>query len=218
MWTFLAAVIERHVLDFINDRWGKWRPSKTAEAIGPVAVLLERLVTRDGHTLEEAMEIVRTNHNVGKTYAELRAIWAELPPRGKLNEVSDDAADELLGEETAEHLIEDAERRRSVARLEAVLEKALADLSTRDRLNITLRFNHGLSVAEIAQIRQSSVPTIHRHLDGALKHLKQQLVNAGFLPGEVATLIGHSSIVVSPLLRAEVERFLGRVRLSKRDG
>ena len=31
-----------------------------ADRLGPVAVLLERLVTRDGHTLEEAMEIVRT--------------------------------------------------------------------------------------------------------------------------------------------------------------
>jgi DNA-directed RNA polymerase specialized sigma24 family protein len=148
----------------------------------------------------------------------LRAIWKQLPPRGKLNEVSDEAAAELLAEDTAEHLIEDAERQRNVERLEGVLAKALADLPTQDRVIIALRYDRGLSVAEIAQLRQSSVPTVHRHLDHSLKHLKQQLVNAGFLPGEVAKLIGHSSIVVSPLLRAEVERFLGRVRLSKRDG
>ena len=218
MWTFLAAVIERQLLDFINDRWGKWRPSAAADAIGPVAVLLERLVTRDGHTLEEAMEIVRTNRNVGKTYAELRAIWDQLPPRGKLSEVSDEAADEQLAEETAEHLIEDAEQQRNIQRLEGVLAKALAGLATQDRVIIALRYDQGLSVAEIAKLRQSSAPTVHRHLDNSLKYLKQQLVNAGFLPGEVAKLIGHSSIVVSPLLRAEVERFLGRVRLSKRDG
>jgi RNA polymerase sigma factor (sigma-70 family) len=217
MWTFLAAVIERQLFDFISERWGKWRPSATADAIGPAAVLLERLVTRDGHTLEEAMEIARTNRNVGKTEAELRAIWEQLPPRGKLSEVNNEAADERFAEETAEQLVEDAEQRQNVERLEGVLAKALADLAAQDRVIIALRYDRGLSAAEIAKLLQSSVATIHRHLDRSLKHLKRQLMKAGFLPGEVATLIGHSSIVVSPVLRAEVESFLGHVRLSNRD-
>ena len=218
MWTYLAAVIERLLLDFIYERWGRWRPSATADTIGPVAVLLERLVTRDGHTLEEAMEIIRTNHDVGKTYAELRAIWEELPARGKAIAVSDEAADEVRAEDNAEDLVEDAERQRNVERLESALAKALEDLATQDRVIIALRYDRGFSVAEIAKLRQSSVPTVHRRLDNSLKHLKNALVNAGFQPREVARLIGHSSIVVSPLLRAEVERFLGLVRLSKRDG
>ena len=218
MWTYLVAVIERLLLDFIYERWGRWRPSATADTIGPVAVLLERLVTRDGHTLEEAMEIIRTNHDVGKTYAELRAIWDQLPARGKAIEVGDDAAGEVRSAENAADLVEDAERQRNVERLERALTKALADLATQDRLIIALRYDRGFSVAEIAKLRQSSVPTVHRRLDHSLKHLKKELVNAGFLPAEVAKLIGHSSIVVSPLLRAEVERFLGHVRLSKRDG
>jgi RNA polymerase sigma factor for flagellar operon FliA len=218
IWTYLAAVIERQLLDFINERWGKWRPSSTADTIGPVAVLLERLVTRDGHTVEEAMEIVRTNHQAGQTDAELRAIWSQLPPRKRLSEVNEEAADEVPGEETAEDLVEDAARLRNVERLEGVLAKALAELSTQDRVIIALRYDRGFSVAEIAKLRQSSAATIHRRLDASLKHLKKALLHAGFLPVEVAGLIGHSSIIVSPLLRAEVERFLGLVRLSNRDG
>jgi RNA polymerase sigma factor (sigma-70 family) len=218
MWTYLAAVIERHLLDFTYERWGRWRPSATADTIGPVAVLLEKLVTRDGHTLEEAMEIVRTNHKVEQTYAELRAIWEQLPSRGKPIEVSDEAAEEVRAEDTAEDLVEDAERQRTIDRLERVLAKALADLATQDRVIIGLRFDRGFSVAEIAKLRQSSVPTVHRRLDASLKHLKKELLHAGFRPTEVAKLIGHSSIIVSPLLRAEVEKFLGLVRLSKRDG
>lgn len=217
MWTFLAAVIERQLLDFINERWGKWRPSTAADAIGPVAVLLERLVTRDGHTVEEALEIVRTNHQAGKTDAELRAIWTQLPPRKKLNEVNEEAADEVPAEETAEDLVEDAEQRRNLQRLERTLARALSELSTPDRVIIALRYDRGFSVAEIAKLRQSSAPTIHRRLDASLKHLKKALLHAGFGPVEVAKLVGHSSIIVSPLLRAEVERFLGLVRLSKRD-
>lgn len=218
MWTYLAAVIERQLLDFIYERWGRWRPSATADTIGPIAVLLERLVTRDGHTLEEAMEIVRTNHEVSMTDAELRAIWAQLPPRGKAIQVSDEAADEVRADDSAEDLVEDAERQQTLERLERALANALAGLATQDRVIIALRYDRGFSVAEIAKLRQSSVPTVHRRLDASLKHLKKELLHAGFLPAEVARLIGHSSIVVSPLLRAEVEKFLGLVRLSKRDG
>lgn len=218
MWTYLAAVIERHLLDFIYERWGRWRPSATADTIGPIAVLLERLVTRDGHTLEEAMEIVRTNHEVNMTDLELRAIWTQLPPRGKAIEVSDEAADEVRADDSADDLVEDAERQQTLERLERALANALAGLATQDRVIIALRYDRGFSVAEIAKLRQSSVPTVHRRLDASLKHLKKELLHAGFLPAEVARLIGHSSIVVSPLLRAEVEKFLGLVRLSKRDG
>lgn len=218
IWTYLAAVIERQLLDFVNERWGKWRPSSIADTIGPVAVLLERLVTRDGHTVDEAMEIVRTNHQAGETDAELRAIWNQLPPRKTLNQVNQEAADEVPAEETAEDLVEDAARLRNVERLEGVLAKALAELSTQERVIIALRYDRGFSVTEIAKLRRSSAPTIHRRLDASLKHLKKALLHAGFLPIEVAKLIGHSSIIVSPLLRAEVERFLGLVRLSNRDG
>ena len=63
LWTYLAAVIERMSLDFCAEKWGRWRPSAMAERLGPAAVVLERLVTRDGHTVEEAIEIIRTHHD-----------------------------------------------------------------------------------------------------------------------------------------------------------
>ncbi len=83
---------------------------------------------------------------------------------------------------------------------------------------IALRFDHGLSAAEISKVTKSSVPTIHRRLDRSLKELRAALSRGGFDPREISGLIGHSSIALSPLLRAEVERFLKPVRLSKRDG
>jgi hypothetical protein len=51
-----------------------------------------------------------------------------------------------------------------------------------------------------------------------VKQLRAALAAAGIDPRDVRNLIGHPSIALSPLLRAEVERFLGAVRLSKRDG
>jgi RNA polymerase sigma factor (sigma-70 family) len=218
LWTYLATVIEHLSLDFCAQKWGRWRPSAMAERLGPVAVLLERLVTRDSHTIEEAMEIVRTNHDVRLSYGELRSIWEQLPVRVRATEVGEEAAAAVSGGDNSESIIEDADRRRDMARLQHALAAAFAQIAVQDRVLIALRFDQDLSVAEIAKLTGSSVPTLHRRLDKSVKQLRLALTGAGFDPGEIANLIGHHSIALSPLLRAEVERFLGPVRLSKRDG
>ena len=218
LWTYLVTVIEHLSLDFTAQRWGRWRPSAMASRLGPVAVLLERLVTRDSHTIEEAMEIVRTNHDVASSYAELRRIWDQLPDRVRTTEVGEEAAASVSGGENSESIIEDADRRRDVARLQRALADAFGQIAAQDRVVIALRFDQDLSVVEIAKLTGSSVPTLHRRLDKSVKQLRLALTRAGFDPREIANLIGHPSIALSPLLRAEVERFLGPVRLSKRDG
>jgi RNA polymerase sigma factor for flagellar operon FliA len=218
LWTYLVTVIEHLSLDFTAQRWGRWRPSAMASRLGPVAVLLERLVTRDSHTIEEAMEIVRTNHDVASSDAELRKLWDELPARVRTTEVGEEAAAAVSGGESSESIIEDADRRRDVARLERVLAAAFGQIAPQDRVAIALRFDQNLSVVEIAKLTGSSVPTLHRRLDKSVKQLRLALTGAGFDPRRIADLIGHHSIALSPLLRAEVERFLGPVRLSKRDG
>ena len=216
--TYLIAVIDRMSLDFCVERWGRWRPSAKAERLGPVAIALERLVTRDGHTIEEAMEIVRTNHAAPQTYTELRAMWDQLPVRSKTIEVTEDAAEEVRSTEASDARVEDESRKQDIARLDRALRAAFASLPAQDRVMVALRFDHGLSAAEIAKVMQSSVPTIHRRLDRSLKDLRTILSRADIDPREILALIGHSTVVLSPLLRAEVERFLRLVRLSKRDG
>jgi RNA polymerase sigma factor for flagellar operon FliA len=217
-WTFLAAVIEKLALDFLIQKWGRWRPSAMAEKLGPVAVILDRLVHRDGHSLEEAMEIVRTNHAVGMSYGELRALWEQVPSRPRVMEVGEEAAAAVSSTESSEVRVEDAARQQEIERLERVLHQGFQALAAQDRVMIALRFDHGLSVAEIAKVMNSSVPTLHRRIDRSLKELRATLSRGGFDPREISSLIGHSTITLSPLLRAEVERFLGSVRLSKRDG
>ena len=218
LWTYLAAVIERMSLDFCAEKWGRWRPSAMAERLGPIAVTLERLVTRDSHTIEEAMEIVRTNHGVGKGYAELRRIWDQLPVRVRTSEVGEEAAATVSGSDTSEITVEDSDRQKNIERLQRALAAAFEQIAAQDRVVIALRFDQDLSMVEIAKLTGSSVPTLHRRLDKSVKQLRLALTSEGFDPREIAELIGHHSIALSPLLRAEVERFLGPVRLSKRDG
>ena len=216
LWTYLSAVIERLSLDFCTAKWGKWRPSTTADRLGPVAVLLERLVTRDAHTVEEAIEIIRSHHEVRLTYAELRQLWDALPARVRTSEVGEEAAANVSSAETADVEVDDAELRQGIERLQSALQTAFAAISAQDRVVIALRFEQDLSMAEISRLTGVSVPTLHRRLDKSVKHLRLAL--AQFDPRDIANLIGHPSIGLAPLLRSEVERFLGLVRLSKRDG
>ena len=217
LWTYLASVIERLSLDFCVERWGRWRPSAMADRLGPVAVVLERLVHRDGHTVEEALEIARTNHDVPLTYHELRGLWEQLPVRKRTTELGEEAAEHLPSESVSDAIVMEAARKQGIDRLEGALQSAFAALPARDRLMIALRFDHGLSLPAIAGVLHSSVPTIHRRIDRSLKDLRTTLSRGGFDPREVSALIGHSTVVMSPILRAEVEKFLGPVRLSQRD-
>ena len=218
IWTYLAAVIERLSLDYCTEKWGRWRPSAMAERLGPVAVVLERLITRDGHTVDEAIEIVRTHHDVSQSATQLRRMWEQLPVRIRNIDVDEAVAEGVTAPETSEANIEDAARRESIDRLERALKSAFESIAEQDRVLIALRFDEELSIAAIAKLTGSSVPTLHRRLDKSVKQLRMALSRAGFDPGEVVSLIGHPSIALSPLLRAEVERFLGSVRLSNRDG
>lgn len=216
-WTFLATVIEKLALDFLIQSWGRWRPSAMAEKLGPVAVILDRLINRDGHTVEEAMEMVRTNHEVAMTDVELRAIWDRLPARPRVTTVAEGAAATVSATDTSDARIEDAARRREIERLERVLHAAFSALPAQDRMMIALRYDHDLPMTEIAKMMSSSVPTLHRRLNRSLQELRAALSRAGFDPRRTAELIGHSTMSLSPLLRAEIEKFPGRVRLSKQD-
>ncbi len=215
--TYLSAVIERLSLDFCVERWGRWRPSAVAERLGPVAVLLERLLNRDGHTLEEATEIILTNHASALSPRQVRDIWKQLPARIKTSEVGEEAAATVRSLQTSESNVDDAEQQASIERLERTLRSALAAVPDQDRVVLALRFDQDLSMVEIANTTGVSVPTLHRRLDRTIKELKRALTASGFDPRAVSGLIGHPSISLSPLLRAEVERFLGPVRLTKRD-
>jgi hypothetical protein len=105
-----------------------------------------------------------------------------------------------------------------VKRLEGALRTAFEQLPAKDRVLLALRFDQEMSIVEIAKLTGSSVPTLHRRLDKSVKQLRMTLTASGFDPREMVQLLGHPSIALAPLLRTEVERILGPVRLSKRDG
>lgn len=217
-WTYLSSVIERISMDFCIEQWGRWRPSVMAEGLGPEAILLERLVHRDGYLVEEALELARTHHEVMLSEASLRDIWAQLPIRDRHTEVAEGAAAGVPARDTAEVDVEDSAHREAIQHLERALVDALERCTSQERLLLRLRFDQGLTMGEIAPILAVSVPTLQRRLSKVLGQLQAALKSSGVNSKDIPNLIGHQSIIISPLLRTELERVSGNVRLFKRDG
>src|SRR6185436_15522598 len=78
--TYVTVVIQRLFLDYRNRMWGKWRPTTEAKRLGPTAILIERLVARDGWSLEQVVETLRVNHGLSLD-ASLEALCEKLTRR-----------------------------------------------------------------------------------------------------------------------------------------
>ena len=215
--TYLTAVIARMASDFQNESFGRWRPSEVAIRVGSVAMLLEQFVVRDGHSLEEAMQMMRAHHDATLTDAAMRETWERLPARrGPVKFVDEEHAERPAGD-TAEDLVETAQLAKEIDRLDSVLQQAYQRLPSRDRLALALRFDEGFSVREISRLVGTSVPTLHRRFADSIDKLRAALVAGGYSEEQVSGLIGRSAVVLSPLLRGEIESFSRRGRLFKRD-
>jgi RNA polymerase sigma factor for flagellar operon FliA len=211
--TYLTVVIQRLYLDFRISQWGKWRPSAEARRLGPTAVLFERLTTRDGLTAGEARMVMRANHGVTETDAELDAIAARLPHRTKRRVVSDEALIDIPGSShDGEVRVLRAEAEAENIRGFAALEAALADLTTQDRLIIKYRFEHGLQVVQIARLMHLEQKPLYRRIEGILRALRIRLEAAGVdatvvrrlcdddqFPAELTSSSGNPGLVSVPL-------------------
>ncbi len=179
--TYLAVVLAMLFRDYRAQQWGRWRPSAVARSHGPVAVRLETLVHRDGYSLDEAAEVLRSSGASEISPRELGALYAKLPPRAPLRPV--DVGPEPLGVAAATGGADDlllahvAEvDRRNMA---AALQRALEQLPVEDRLILRMRFWGKLSVADIARGLNLQQKGLYRRINGALTTLREQLEATG---------------------------------------
>src|SRR5258708_2977492 len=62
--TYLTIVIQRLFLDYRISAWGKWRPSAEAKRGGALAMFLEQLLARDGHTFDGACPLLAPKYGI----------------------------------------------------------------------------------------------------------------------------------------------------------
>lgn len=89
---FLATTVARHLLDRRNHEWGKWRPCAEAKRQGPDAEELDRLLHRDGRTMDEAVALLR-QRGVPWDREEIERRAALFPARVRRRQETDEGLD-----------------------------------------------------------------------------------------------------------------------------
>lgn len=188
--SYLTMVVHNLFRDFRNRLWGKYRPTVKAKELGEEAVLLERLLVRDGLGKEEAIEYVKTGHRVEASREELRALVERLPVRIRRRFVGDVGLERVPSSDTAAGRVADEERAALLERTEAVVSKALDALDDDDFLLLKMHYRDGLSLAQVS--RRLNVPQrpLYTRRDRSLKELRRAFDDAGLVWDEVRDLLG----------------------------
>lgn len=173
--TYLTVVVTNLFRDYRTREWGRWRPSAMAKRLGGLAVRLEALLYRNGHSLPQAIEVLRSAGLATVSDRELTELAAKLPVRARPGLAADapgeapPADGELwLSEQTSD---------RDAAR--AALERALGELPAEDQLILRLRYWEGFTVAEVARALQLEQKPLYRRIDRNLERLRGILEAAG---------------------------------------
>jgi RNA polymerase sigma factor for flagellar operon FliA len=190
--TFLSVVLQRLFLDFRRQQWGVWRPSAEARRLGPTAVRLDTIVNRDGFSVDEAVQVLRSSEGEGVSEQYLRDLADRLPARQRRRRESERTL-ESVGV-SSELLVEGpawANERYDRARaLREALHAALRELPAEDAMVLRLRFVDGFTVARIAELLKLAAKPLYRRLDGLLSALHKTLIDRGFRADELTDLLG----------------------------
>lgn len=176
--TYLRVVVARRLLDWQNQRYGKWRPSAAAVRLGEHAVALDRLINRDGYTVDQAVAIVETRRGAPSART-LQRIAAQVPRRLRPRRM-------LTGSIPHEPVLDfddplqADERERHEAQLHATLAVAVARLSSDDRRLLALRYEQERSVREVADMINTDAKALYRRYERLLRGLGRTLAEHGF--------------------------------------
>ncbi|HYC88331.1 MAG TPA: sigma-70 family RNA polymerase sigma factor [Thermoanaerobaculia bacterium] len=189
--TYLTTVINRLFYEWRVKEWGKWRPSAEARRIGDVAIMLERLVTRDGFTFSEAARVLTMRAGAGVSIAELEAIYLRLPPRNPRpvvvsGEVSPDAA---IVESDADERVGKRDRERTLRQAVQTIDSVLESFGEDDRLILKLRFWKSYKVPEIARVMQLDQKKLYKRLEKLFATFRRALESAGVSRADIDALL-----------------------------
>jgi RNA polymerase sigma factor for flagellar operon FliA len=195
--TYLTVVIQRMLLDYRAAVWGKWRPSAKAQRAGEIGILLEQLMSRDGHGFDEACEILITNYQIDADRERLERIAALLPARSGRQFESDAAlVDHAADSPTAAILVERGERVRVAERVSSALRRIIARAEPQDRLTLALRYIDGRTVPDIASMLRIDQKRLYRRLEDLLREIRDGLEAEGIAATDALALLDDPAISI----------------------
>ncbi len=194
--TYLTTVIQRMSFQYRVQMWGKWRPSAEAQRLGDAGITLERLLSRDGYSLHEAIESLAARKQPGFSRAELQAVYARLPhrtPRPMLVQQTD-AAHEVASKSDSESEILRRDRERAAKAAACAIDAAIARMDAEDQIILRMRFWSARRVPDIASMLGLDQKKLYKRIDRLLISLRGALQDAGIDRREVEDLIQNGEI------------------------
>jgi RNA polymerase sigma factor (sigma-70 family) len=188
--TFLTIVVQRLLSRERARMWGRWHSSAEAERLGPAAVLLEKLLVRDGRSIDEAMPLVRAlDPSLDRTAVqELAARLPSRAPRARLVPLPD-TEDQFEAAERTDQRVREADARETSERAARVVRETLAVLPLEDRMLMRFRFGAELSIADTARLLGVPQRPLYRRIEVLLRQLREALEREGVDAALVADVI-----------------------------
>lgn len=185
---FIRIVIKRILLDYRNNRWGRWRASTEATRAGADVVEAERRIVRDGYP---AHALATRNHpGVAALVARLRGGVAPVNRWRVREEPLDPVLESAVAKEPnpEEQALANARQARSTTVSRALLD-TLRQLPPGDRQLLRLRYATGQPVSQIAGTVGQDQKRLYRTYDRILNQLRGELERAGVSRGEVREVV-----------------------------
>jgi len=194
--TYMSVVVQRLALDFRIHAWGKWHTTAGAKRLGPLAVELEKLLHRDGRTLDEALVILRGRHE-DVTRESLSTLADQLPERTpRMREVAIGETDLPAPAAAADERVHAGDRRRASERLSAMMSAIMRRLPEDEQLILQLRFEGGMAVSQIARALKLDQKLLYRRIERRMQAIREELEAAGVDPRDVLDLIGRDEAIL----------------------
>lgn len=188
--SYLATVVVRRFYEWARERWGRWRHSARAEQLGPVAKHLEALVYRDGYSLREAVEVLRSRGGLTESDGELARMFAELPVRPHHGRASPAPTEDLPSDDAADGEVVDAEREERCREVMDVLFRALSRLEPEDQVLVRGRYAEGRSVADIARAMRCEQMPLYRRSERLRNEIRTFMEGSGVHQDDVRECLG----------------------------
>jgi RNA polymerase sigma factor (sigma-70 family) len=192
--TYLTVVLSMLFREYRVQERGRWRPSAAAKRAGTLGIRLDTLVNRDGMSISEAGELLRTSGETTLSDRELGAVASQFPVRAPLRPIQAAAPPPSAeAPDRADQRVEAAESDSETIAARSALDQALGGLPADDRLIVRLHYLESLSVADIARALALPQKPLYRKLERALAALRRSLESAGISSERVRDLVAGSS-------------------------
>lgn len=186
--TYLTSVAHHLLIDLRNRAWGRWRPCIAARQFGASGVLFDRLIRRDGMTLDQAERWFRTAHPESD-WSGLAGLHEQLPKRPRRTFVAAELADQQCFEPPVD-LTARAEAADDRRRALLLLKRALRSLPPADQNLLIRRYVDGATVSALANDGLGDAKPLYRRCERLLRSVRHELERGGVTRESVDAWIG----------------------------